>query len=71
MVTLMRYEELGELLFQLGARFPQLKGVVCTAEVMRDEVRKRISQTLGGVAVFDQYGLNDGGLYAVEGKSST
>ena len=60
--------ELGELLFQLGARFPQLKGVVCTAEVMRDEVRKRISQTLGGVAVFDQYGLNDGGLYAVEGK---
>jgi phenylacetate-CoA ligase len=59
--------ELGELLYQLGAHFPALKGVVCTAEVMRKEVRERISETLGGVAVFDQYGLNDGGLLAVEG----
>lgn len=60
--------ELGEMLDQLGARFPRLKGIVCTAEVMRPEVRERISETFGGVAVFDQYGLNDGGLLAVEGS---
>jgi phenylacetate-CoA ligase len=59
--------ELGELLDRLGARLPRLKGIVCTAEVMRPEVRERISETFGGVAVFDQYGLNDGGLLAVEG----
>lgn len=59
--------ELGELLWKLGAVFPSLKNVVCTAEVMRAEVRERIRETLGGVMVFDQYGLNDGGLLAVEG----
>ncbi len=59
--------ELGELLHQSGARLPCLKGIVCTAEVMRTEVRERISALFGGVAVFDQYGLNDGGLLAVEG----
>lgn len=59
--------ELGELLMQLGARFPKLQGVACTAEVMRLEVRQRIIETLGVDNVFDQYGLNDGGLLAVEG----
>lgn len=59
--------ELGELLHQLGARLPRLKGIVCTAEVMRSEVRTRISELFDGIPVFDQYGLNDGGLLAVEG----
>ncbi len=59
--------ELGELLMQLDARFPKLQGVACTAEVMRLEVRQRIIETLGVDNVFDQYGLNDGGLLAVEG----
>lgn len=59
--------ELGELLRQAGGRFPRLSGIVCTAEVMRAEVRQRIIDTFDTPNVFDQYGLNDGGLLAVEG----
>lgn len=59
--------ELGELLAEIGVRPRSLRGVVCTAEVMRNEVRQRISDTLGNVPVNDQYGLNDGGLLAAEG----
>jgi phenylacetate-CoA ligase len=62
--------ELGELLSDLKVRPPRLRGVVCTAEVMRPEVRQRISETFGGVPVRDQYGLNDGGLLAVEGPET-
>lgn len=58
--------ELCEFLHQLGERPQRLKGVVCTAEVMRPEVRARIQEVLG-VRVHDQYGLNDGGLLACEG----
>jgi phenylacetate-CoA ligase len=58
--------ELCEFLVQLGERPRALRGVVCTAEVMRPEVRERIQQVLG-VSVLDQYGLNDGGLHACEG----
>jgi len=58
--------ELCEYLDQLGTRPRALKGVICTAEVMRPEVRERIEQVLG-VKVLDQYGLNDGGLHACEG----
>ncbi|MDD2881488.1 MAG: hypothetical protein PHQ58_13745 [Rhodoferax sp.] len=58
--------ELCEYLAQLNAKPAALKGVVCTAEVMRPEVRERIQQVLG-VKVLDQYGLNDGGLHACEG----
>lgn len=58
--------ELCECLLQLNARPKCLKGVVCTAEVMRPEVRERIEHILG-VKVLDQYGLNDGGLHACEG----
>jgi phenylacetate-CoA ligase len=60
--------ELGELLVELGVRPRSLRGVVCTAEVMRQEVRERISD-LFGVPVNDQYGLNDGGLLAAEGPN--
>ena len=59
--------ELCEYLAQLNAKPASLKGVVCTAEVMRPEVRERIQQVLG-VKVLDQYGLNDGGLHACEGR---
>jgi phenylacetate-CoA ligase len=59
--------ELCEHLATLGVRPPALQGVVCTAEVMRPEVRKRISEVLGVTRVLDQYGLNDGGLHACEG----
>ncbi len=59
--------ELGELLSEIDAVPPRLCGVTCTAEVMRSDVRERISQTFGNVPVTDQYGLNDGGLLAAEG----
>jgi phenylacetate-CoA ligase len=58
--------ELCDLLNVIGDRPRSLKGVVCTAEVMRPEVRKDISRYLGGVPVHDQYGMNDGGLFAAE-----
>ncbi len=59
--------EFGELLADIGRKPPRLRGVMCTAEVMRDEVRNRISECLGGVPVLDQYGMNDGGILAIEG----
>jgi phenylacetate-CoA ligase len=59
--------ELCEFLAVLKIRPPALRGVVCTAEVMRPEVRARISEVLGVETVLDQYGLNDGGLFACEG----
>lgn len=59
--------ELCEFLAVLKIRPPALRGVVCTAEVMRPEVRTRIAEVLGVEAVLDQYGLNDGGLFACEG----
>jgi len=59
--------ELGENLAKLGVRPPSLQGVVCTAEVMRPDVRKRIAETYGVTRVLDQYGLNDGALHACEG----
>ena len=59
--------ELCEHLATLGVRPASLQGVVCTAEVMRPEVRKRIAEVLGVSRVLDQYGLNDGGLHACEG----
>jgi len=62
--------ELGELLLELKARPARLRSIVCTAEVMRPEVRQRISETFGEVPVRDQYGLNDGGLLAVEGPEA-
>ncbi|NOZ52951.1 MAG: phenylacetate--CoA ligase family protein [Gammaproteobacteria bacterium] len=59
--------ELGELLHQIGTIPPNLRGIACTAEVMRPEIRQRITQLYGGIKVLDQYGLNDGGLHACEG----
>ncbi|TMQ77790.1 phenylacetate--CoA ligase family protein [Candidatus Accumulibacter phosphatis] len=59
--------ELCEHLADLGVRPPALQGVICTAEVMRQEVRDRIAKVLGVTRVLDQYGLNDGGLHACEG----
>lgn len=60
--------ELGEMLQALGCSAPQeLRGIVCTAEVMLPEVRQRIKQLFGDVPVLDQWGLNDGGLQACEG----
>jgi phenylacetate-CoA ligase len=58
--------ELGEQLAALGKRPPALRGIVCTAEVMRPEVRQRIVELYGVDRVLDQYGLNDGGLHACE-----
>jgi len=59
--------ELGEQLYAIGEKPAALKGIACTAEVMRKEIRARISETFGGVRVLDQYGLNDGALHACEG----
>lgn len=59
--------ELCEQLAALGERPRSVVGVVCTAEVMLPEVRQRIVEVLGVSRVLDQYGLNDGGLFACEG----
>ena len=59
--------ELGELLSDMNATPRSLRGITCTAEVMRLDVRERISKVFGNVPVTDQYGLNDGGLLAAEG----
>ncbi len=59
--------ELCEHFVTLGVRPPAVQGVICTAEVMRPEVRQRIVEVLGTSRVLDQYGLNDGGLHACEG----
>lgn len=59
--------ELGELLVEIGALPPRVRGIVCTAEVMRPEVREDIARAFGGVPVHDQWGMNDGGLFAAEG----
>ncbi len=58
--------ELCERLAELNARLPNLKGVVCTAEVMLPEVRERIREVLGGVTVLDQWGLGDGAQHGCE-----
>jgi phenylacetate-CoA ligase len=60
--------ELCDLLRTIGERPRSLRGVICTAEVMRPEVRAGIEQALG-VRVHDQWGLNDGGLFAAEGPA--
>lgn len=58
--------ELCERLDEMGVRPHRLVGVVCTAEVMRGEVRRRIAEILETDCILDQYGLNDGGLHACE-----
>lgn len=45
--------------------FPDLKGVVCTAELLTDSARAKIERAFG-VPVYDQYGCNEGGISAFE-----
>ncbi len=45
--------------------FPDLKGIVCTAELLTDSARAKIEKAFG-VPVFDQYGCNEGGISAFE-----
>lgn len=45
--------------------FPNLKGIVCTAELLTDSARQKIERAFG-VPVFDQYGCNEGGISAFE-----
>ena len=45
--------------------FPDLKGIVSTAEVLTDAHRKNIEEGFG-VNVFNQYGCNEGGVSAFE-----
>jgi len=59
--------EFGEHLNSLDIKFPNLQGIICTAEVMRPEVRDRISLLFDTKRVLDQWGLADGGLQACEG----
>ncbi len=53
------------ILQQGGARFPHLKGVVCTAEKLLPTARAAIQQAFG-VGVYDQYGCNEAGVSAFE-----
>jgi len=50
--------------------FPDLKGVVCTAELLTDSARAKIEKAFG-VPVFDQYGCNEGGISAFECEHKT
>ena len=45
--------------------FPHLKGIVCTAEILKDSVRENIEKAFG-VRVVNQYGCNEGGTSAFE-----
>ena len=45
--------------------FPELKGIVCTAELLTDSARAKIEKAFG-VPVYDQYGCNEGGISAFE-----
>lgn len=47
--------------------FPHLKGIVCTSEVLTDNVRHQI-QTAFFVPVYNQYGCNEAGVSAYECK---
>ncbi|MTW21193.1 phenylacetate--CoA ligase family protein [Allochromatium palmeri] len=59
--------EYGEQLHRLGIRFPYLRGIVCTAEVMTDETRSRIHECFGAeVRILDQWGMFDGGIQGCE-----
>jgi phenylacetate-CoA ligase len=59
--------EFGEHLRTLDAKFPQLVAIVCTAEVMTDEVRARIHACYGeDIRVLDQWGMFDGSLQGCE-----
>jgi phenylacetate-CoA ligase len=44
---------------------PHLKGIVCTAEILKDQVRENIANAFG-VKVINQYGCNEGGTSAFE-----
>jgi phenylacetate-CoA ligase len=44
---------------------PHLKGIVCTAEILKDSARTNI-ETSFGVKVVNQYGCNEGGTSAFE-----
>ncbi len=45
--------------------FPDLKGVVCTAELLTDSAREKMEKAFA-VPVYDQYGCNEGGISAFE-----
>ncbi len=44
---------------------PDLKGIVCTAEILSDDMRQNISNAFG-VKVINQYGCHEGGASAFE-----
>lgn len=58
----------GRQMRELGRLFPKLRGIVCTAEVMTSALRQEIKEIYGVKRVLDQYGLNDGGLHAVDSE---
>ena len=45
--------------------FPHLRGIVCTAEVLKDNVRKNIEAAFG-IKVYNQYGCHESGTSAFE-----
>lgn len=58
--------ELAELIKQQPKGYlQQLKGIVCTAEILKDNVRKNITEAFN-VKVGNQYGCNEGGTSAFE-----
>ena len=45
--------------------FPHLKGIICTAEILKETTRKNIEDSFG-VKVINQYGCNESGTSAFE-----
>lgn len=50
---------------KMGLEFPNLRAVVCTAEMLLPQYRKGIERNLG-VPVYDNLGCNDGGFESYE-----
>ncbi len=50
--------------------FPHLKGIVCTAEILKESTRKNIEEAFG-VKVINQYGCNESGTSAFECKEGS
>ncbi len=57
--------ELAEYVKNKKIQFANLKGIVCTAEILKENTRKNIEEAFG-VKVINQYGCNESGTSAFE-----
>lgn len=62
--------ELADYVRSKNIQFNNLKGIVCTAEILKESVRKNIESAFG-VKVINQYGCNESGTSAFECKHNS